>query len=90
MNKTLAYQVWTKPLGVGRHAVFVVSNASAPVDVHVKVGDVSKVFEKEAASVRDLYEGKAAGTVAAGGVWSVAGLLPHDSRFVVLAVKRGR
>ena len=78
------HQVWCKPLGKGKHAVFVLSNASVPIDVDVPIGSVAGAFNTSAATVRDLYTHGPVGKVAAGGVWSASALAPHDSRFVVL------
>lgn len=86
VTATADYQVWTKPLGGAAHALLVFSNASVPVDVHVRLTDIDPSLNGSVpVRVRCLYRHRALPPVTGGGgVWTVAGLMPHDSRLVTL------
>ena len=80
------WQAWSKPLGNGQHALLVLSTASAPVDVSLPLANVSTDFGGASnVSARDLYLGQDLGLIPTP-TWSVRGLAPHDSRFVLLAL----
>ena len=89
LHASISYQVWAKPLGTGRHALFVISNASQPLDISVPLADVAREFSGGAAvQARDLYAHQDLGALSGSNV-TVAGLLPHDSSFLVLSLKKG-
>ena len=79
-------QAWAKPLGGGRHALFILSNASAPIDVRVPLGAVSPQLNASGATVhaRDLYTAADLGVVS--GAFTAEALGAHDSRFIRLAL----
>ena len=59
------HQIWSKPLGDGKFAVFVLSNSSVPITVDVKLGDIDKSLNgtSRAVHVRCLYMHKDLGIV---------------------------
>ena len=79
------WQIWTKPLGGGRHACLLLSNASYSVDISVSLGEVSLELNATGAvvSARDLYAGRELGHVA-GDRFVGKSISPHDSQMVVL------
>ena len=83
LEQSAEHQTWMKPLGGGRFAVLVLSNASGPIDVPVTLGKIDPLLNATGATVRvrDLYEHMELGWVA-GGVWHARALGPHDSRMV--------
>ena len=80
-----AHQVWTKPLGHGRHAVLVLSNSSAPISVDVQLGDIDPGLNGTVpVHARDIHTHRDLGVVH-GGAWSATKLAPHDSRFIIFS-----
>ena len=82
------FQSWAKPLGGGRHALFVLSNASAPVQVRVELGAISAqlVAPGVEVSARDIHAAKELGVVS-GGSFDAGPIGPHDSVFITLTAK---
>ena len=82
-------EVWAKALPRGAVALLAINtDASAPADLKLKL---APALHKPATwcaagdcKVRDVWAQADNGTVGAGGVWSVTGLAPHDSHFVVV------
>jgi hypothetical protein len=86
VEATAEHQVWTKPLSPSSFAVFVLSNASAPISVRVSLGDIDIALNgSRSVHVRDLYEHRELG-ILSGGVFVAKDLAPHDSRFVTLSL----
>lgn len=80
------WQAWAKPLGGGRHALLVLSNASTPIDVSVPLVNVSDDFWGATnVSARDLYTSQDLGPLPSSNV-STLGLAAHDSRLLLLAL----
>ena len=85
----LVWQLWGKPLGGGRVAALVLSNASTPITVRVELGKLDPALNAtghEVVTARDLYDHRELGEVT-GGVWTAAELAPHDSRMVAFSLK---
>ena len=79
--------MWSKPLGIGHHAVFILSNASSPINVTVSLGVIDLLLNgSRAVVVRDLYRHAELGRVR-NGTWTAEALAPHDSRFLVFALQ---
>ena len=85
ISRSRNLQIWTKPLGGGRHACLLLSNASLPVDISVSLGEISLELNASGATVsaRDLYLGHELGHVA-GGRFVGKSIPPHDSQMIVL------
>ena len=86
LSATIEHQIWAKPLGGGRFAVLVFSNATAAITVSVDLGTVDpELNSSRAVHARDLHLHQDLGRVT-GGRWKAEALAPHDSRFVIFSL----
>jgi len=81
----ILHQVWSKPMPNESLAVLFVNSAAASQSFNASlVGDL-KLSESKAYKVRDIWERKDIGTIAAAGVIETDVLKKHDTRFYLLS-----
>lgn len=85
-----AVEVWAKALTQGKVALLAINTGTtAPADLELKLapllGKPASWCAAGDCKVRDVWAQAEGGALGTGGVWSVKGLAPHDSHFVVVS-----
>ena len=88
---TPAMQAWAKRVDASAWALFVLSNASTPVDASVALADVAPELNGTApgaaVTARDLYARAEISGAVRDGRFAAKAIAPHDSVFVTLTLR---